>query len=74
MYTDGSSNDEPGVDRIAGYGIATESGIRISQFVPTHLQQTNNFAELYAAVLSLKIVPDIRIAICTDSSCAILGA
>ena len=60
--------------RIAGYGIATESGIRVTNYVPLHLRQTNNAVELYAAVRALQIVSNTRIAICTDSEYVLLGA
>ena len=74
IFTDGSSEDEPGVGRIAGYSIATESGIRVTNYVPVHLRQTNNAAELYAAVQALRIVPNTKIAICTDCEYVLLGA
>ena len=64
---DGSSEDEPGVGREAGYGIASGTGVKIAEFVPNHLLQTNNSAELYAAVQSLKLFSDDHIAGCTVS-------
>ena len=42
--------------------------------VSTHLRQTNNAAELYAALQALKIIPDVQIAVCNDSAYVILGA
>ena len=39
-----------------------------------HLRQTNNAPELYAALQALKIFPNQRIALCTDSAYVILGA
>ena len=74
IFTDGSSDDEPGVGRIAGYGISTESGIRVTNYVPVHLCQPNNATELYAAVRALQIVSNTRIAICIDSEYVLLGA
>ena len=42
--------------------------------MPLHLSQTNNAAELYAAVLALQIVPNTKITICTYSEYVLLGA
>ena len=74
IFTDRSSEDDPGVRCIPGYGIATESGIRVTNYMPLHLRQTNNAPELYAAVRALQNVCNTRIAICTDSEYVLLGA
>ena len=74
VLIDGSSDDEPGVGCIARYGIATEGGHRIDNHMPVHLRQTNNAAELYAALPALKIFPNEHIALCIDSAYVILGA
>ena len=74
IFTNGSSEDEPGVGRIAGYGIATESGVQVTSYMPLQLRQTNNAAGVYAAIRALQIVPNTKIAICTNSEYVLLGA
>ena len=43
-------------------------------YVPVHLRQTNNTAELFATVRALQFLPPGRYAFCLDSSYVILGA
>ena len=74
IFTNGSSEDEPRVGRIAGYSIATESGVRVTNYMPLHLCQTNNAEELYAAVRALQFLPNTKFAICTNSDYVLHGA
>ena len=65
---------EDPVGRLAGYGIFSEHQIAIAAYVPDHLRQTNNTAELFAALRALQIFISGEIAICTDSQHVMLGA
>ena len=50
VFTDGSSAETEGVGQVAGYGIYAHPDISISAYVPVHLRQTNNTAELLAVI------------------------
>ena len=52
----------------------SESDISISAYVPVHLRQTNNTAELLAVIRALQIFTFGKVAICTDSEYVFLGA
>ena len=69
VFTDGSSAVEDQVGQLAGYGIFFENEVAIAAYVPDHLHQTNNSAELFAALIALHIFTTGEIAICTDSQC-----
>ena len=74
VFTDGSSAETEGVGRVAGYGIYAQRDISISAYVPVHLRQTNNTAELLAVIRALQIFTFGKIAVCTDSEYVFLGA
>ena len=74
VFTDGSSKEVAGIGRVAGYGIFSSGCLSISAYVPVHLRQTNNTAELFATVRALQLLPPGRYAFCSDSSYVILGA
>ena len=63
----------PGIGRVAGYGIFSSDLLSISAYVPVHLRQTNNTAELFAVLRAIQLLPPGRYA-CSDSSYVILGA
>ena len=74
VYVDGSSEKVAGVGFVGEYGIYLEGNLAISAYLPTHLHQTNNTAEIYAAPQTLKLFPIGKVAVCTDSSLVHLGA
>ena len=74
VFTDGSSAETEGLGRVAGYGIYVHPHISISAYVPVHLRQTNNTAELPAVIRALQIFTFRKFAICTDSEYVFLGA
>ena len=74
VFTDGSSELVPGIGRVAGYGIFSSDLLSISAYVPVHLRQTNNTAELFAVLRAIQLLPPGRYAFCSDSSYVILGA
>ena len=74
VFTDGSSELVPGIGRVAGYGIFSSDLLSISAYVPVHLRQTNNTAELFAVLRAIQLLPPGRHAFCSDSSYVILGA
>ena len=74
IFTDGSSAMEEGIGRLADYGIYLAGEVAISAHMPTTLRQTNNHAELMAALRMLEIFTTGNIAIGTDSQYVILGA
>ena len=59
---------------VGGYGIYAPGLHAIGAHLPPGLRQTNNTAELYAAIQAIKLFPSGKIAICTDSSLVVLGA
>ena len=74
IYTDGSSEKVAKIGYVGGYGIYAPGLHAIGAHLPPGLRQTNNTAELYAAIQAIKLFPSGKIAICTDSSLAFLGA
>ena len=74
VYTDASSAVEGHASRLAGYGIFCEKQTSIAAFVPDEYKQTNNSAELPAAIRALRIFSTGDVAICTDSQYVVLGA
>ena len=59
---------------VGGYGIYSKGNLAISAYLTTHLRQTNNIAEIYAALQTLKLFSTGKVAVCTDSSLVLLGA
>ena len=57
IYTDGSSEKVAGVDLMGGYGIFCDGLHAIGAHLPPALRQTNNTAELYAAIQAIKLYP-----------------
>ena len=49
IYTDGSSEHFSTVGWVGGYRVYCGAGIEVSDFVPLHMKQTTNSAELLAA-------------------------
>ena len=74
VYTDGSSTELEGVGRVAGYRTYVHPDVSIAAHVPVSLRQTNNTAELPAAIRALQIFTFRKIAICTHSWYVLLGA
>ena len=74
VFTDGSSELVSGIGRVAGYGIFSSDLLSVSAYVPVHLRQTNNTAELFAVLRAIQLLPPGRYAFCSDSSDVILGA
>ena len=74
VYTDGSAEKVAKIGYVAGYGIYAPGLHAIGAHLPPGLQQTNNTAELFAAIQAIKLFPSGKIAICTDSSLVFLGA
>ena len=50
VFTDSSSKEVAGIGRVAGYGIFSSECLSIFAYVPVHLRQANNTAELFAPV------------------------
>ena len=59
---------------MGGYGIYFEGNLAIGAYLPTHLRQTNNTAEIYAALQTLKLFFTGKVAVCTNSSLVHLDA
>ena len=81
VYTDGSSKrlGHKDMRRAGGYGVFTAEDdqgpeVRFCGYVPTHQRQTNNGAELWAAVEALQGFWVPKLAILTDSQYLQLGA
>ena len=74
VYVDGSSEKVLGVGFVGTYGIYCEGNLAISAYLHTHLRQTNNTTEIYAALQTLKLFPTGKVTVCTDSSLVQLGA
>ena len=60
-WTDGSSKKVKGIGDIVGYGVYAEPDVSFSTFLPTGERQTNNTAELFAAVKALQLFPSGRL-------------
>ena len=71
---DGSSEKVAGVGFVGGYGIYSEGTLAISAYLPTHLRQTNNTTEIYAALQTAKLFSIGKVGVCIDSSLVHLGA
>ena len=74
VFTVGSSYEGPRVGRLAGYGIVFESRIHVSTQIPTHLRQSIDIVELFAALQTFKRFKVDKLAIGSDSSHVIIGA
>ena len=74
VVADGSSELVSGIGKVAGNGIFSSDLLTISAYVPVHLRQTNNTAELFAVLRAIQLLPPGRYAFCSDSSYVILGA
>ena len=72
IYSDGSSERFPTVGRVGGYGVYSAAGVEVSDFVPLHMKQTINSAELLAALVALQRHAD-HPALCADSEYVLLG-
>ena len=62
-----------GVGRLGGYGVYSDQGISLSSHMPIGMKQTNNAAELMAALCALQTHPVGTIAICSDPQYVLLG-
>ena len=67
VFTDGSSDTIHGVGRLGGYGVYSENGVSLSEHMLLGMEQTNNRAELMAALRALQLHPVGKIAMCFDS-------
>ena len=65
---------EAGIGRLAGYGIYSENFVTVAAHMPSHYRQTNNAAELMAALRALQLFQQGEIAICSDSQYVVAGA
>ena len=54
VFTDGSANHADGVGLVAGYGVYFSGTTALSAFLPISSKQSNNVAELHAAVRDSK--------------------
>ena len=52
IYTDGSSEHFSTVGWVGGYRVYSGAGIEVSDFVPLHMKQTINSAEVLAALVA----------------------
>ena len=50
IFTEGSSQHFPTIGWVGGYGVYSEAGVELSDFLPLHMKQTINSAELLAAL------------------------
>ena len=74
IYTDGSSERFPTFGWVGGYGVYSGAGIEVSDFVPLHLKQTINSAELLVAPVAMTLHADhLKIALSADSEYVLLG-
>ena len=73
MLINGLSERSEGVGRLVGYGVFNEQGVSLSVFMPINMKQTNNAAELIAALRAPQLHPIAKIAICSDSEYIMLG-
>ena len=53
IYTEGSSEDHPTVERVGGYGVYFGDARETAMHIPCDERQTNNRAELRAALHAL---------------------
>ena len=74
VYVDASSEKMPNLGCVRGYGIFSERLHAVGAQLPTHLRQTNNTAEIFAAFQMLKLFLHGKVAICTDLTVVYLGA
>ena len=73
LFTDGSSEKFDGVGRLWGYGVYSQDGQSIAEHIPIGMKQTNNAAELMAALRALRLHTHGKIAICSDCEYVLLG-
>ena len=74
IYTDGSSEHFPTVGWVGGCGVYSGAGVEVSDFVPLHMKQTINSAELPAALVAVqRHANHPKIALCADSEFVLLG-
>ena len=74
IYTDGSSEHFPTVGRVGGYGVYSAAGVEVSDFVPLHMKQTINSAELLDTLVALQRHADHpKIALCADCEYVLLA-
>ena len=74
IFTDGSSEHFPTVGWVGGYGVYSAARVEVADFVPLHMKQTINSAELLAALVALQRHADHpKIALCADSEYVLLG-
>ena len=73
VFTDGSSEKFDGVGRLGGYGVFRQDGQSIAEHMPIGIKQTNNAAELMAALRDLRLHTHGKVAICSDSEYVLLG-
>ena len=76
VFADGSSAVEEGIGRLVGYGIFCHDCVSIVASVRCDRRQTNNSAELLAALRALQLFTleeTTEVAICTDSQFVILS-
>ena len=74
VFTDGSLERFLNIGWVGGYSMFSEAGLELSDFVPLHMEQTINAAELLAALTALRLNADHpNVPICTGSAYAMLG-
>ena len=73
VFMDGSSEKFDGVGRLGGYGVYSQDGQSIAEHMPIGVKQTNNAAELMAALRALRLHTHGKVAICSDSEYVLLG-
>ena len=71
VFTDGSSEKFKGVGRLGGYGVYSDQGVALSSHMPLEMKQTNNAAELMAALRALQMHPVVKIAQTPSMSCSV---
>ena len=73
IFTDGLSAVEPGIGRLAGYGVYLANHTAIVSHMPELYHQTNNSAQLMATLRALQLFTSGEIAASTASEYVILG-
>ena len=74
VFANASSEKIEGISKLGGYGVYSENCISLSEPMPLNMKQTNNAAELMAALRTLQLHPFGKLAICSDSEYVLLGA
>ena len=72
VFTDGSSEKFDEVGRLGGYGVFSQDGQSIAEHMPIGMKQTNNAAELMAALRALQLHTTGKVTICSDSEYVLL--